>query len=98
MEGNSRFEFTASLVDGPYDIDLVKEASLQLSEADEKRLWNKTNWQSLLDECPSVNLVAKEEVDEMPGQSDVFYSYVAESREQLKVDLRRAISAVLDLK
>jgi hypothetical protein len=91
------FEFTGTL-EGPDDLDLVALSGLTLSDAERNALWGSTNSRSLLRECPSLDEFEDGGFDERPGQSDIYFKYSISSREQLGVELKVAIEALIGRK
>lgn len=81
-------------MDGP-DIDVIAISGLSLTETEKERLWAETSPLELLRDCPSVEESEVGEVDEMPGQSDVFYEFHVRSKQVLESELRCAILARL---
>ena len=83
-------KFGGTLIEGP-DLDLLEFSGLELSEDDEERLWGDTNPRDLLMECPSVEEVELEEIDDQPGLSDSEYEYVVRDEEKFRKELRAVI-------
>lgn len=77
-------------MDGP-NIDLFKFAGLADREDVEEATWRFTNWQDLLEECGSATLVEVGEIDEVPGQSDVYYEVQVDDETAFAAELRAAM-------
>lgn len=89
--------FSASLMDGP-SIDLFKVAGLEETDQLHDAVWGKFNWQSLLGECGSANIIETVEIDEVPGMSDVFYWVEVDDSEMFRSELRTAMLSAIKVK
>jgi len=73
-EQEDEFVFQGTLMEGP-KIDLIELSGIQLTEEEEEKLWGEWNERNLLMETGVVAEIELYEVDEIPGQSDVWYEY-----------------------
>lgn len=64
--------FAASALYGP-EHGLFKIAGLHRDHGLESRVWEVTNWKSLLEQCDGVDVVELDECDLSPGSTDVRY-------------------------
>ena len=88
------FEFTGTLMEGP-EIDLIELSGLKITEEQEQQIWDQINSRDLLMSCPCVDEIEEESIDDAPGLSDTYFSYTAESKEQLGQELKEAILGIL---
>jgi hypothetical protein len=73
-EGDSGlFEFGASRMDGA-DIDVFEVGGLPWTDDINDGVWGNTNWEELFSCCPEVNFEEEETIDEVPGQSDTYFT------------------------
>ncbi|SMC82987.1 hypothetical protein [Polynucleobacter kasalickyi] len=89
--------FFASLMDGP-SVDLFKIAGFKRNSELLDTIWDHYNWQSLLEECRSVEIIETGENDEAPGMSDVFFWVAIDDPKKFKKELRTIILAAIKSK
>jgi len=80
----------ASLIEGP-NADLFEIAGLPRTDELSDHLWDEYNWQSLLNECPSVTCIEDSEIDEMPGMSDAYFWVAVDFPKQFGRELQEVI-------
>jgi hypothetical protein len=66
-------EFRASRMNGP-GIDVFDVSGLPRTDDLNDGVWGKTNWVDLFSWCPEVYLQELETIDEVPGQSDTYFT------------------------
>jgi hypothetical protein len=80
-----------SLMDG-VDINILTWCGLsELSNIQEERLWEEIGEIELFENCHSCEVIETSEIDEMPGQSDVFIKVVTTDVDTCKNEMRSAI-------
>jgi|GEM_PF-1775199 len=84
------FRFGASLMDGP-DVDVFEVAGLRSTDELHDGVWGETNWNTLLGNCPAVDVDEQYSLDEIPGQSDTYYWCEVTDPRQFARELRIAL-------
>ena len=87
---NSGCEFSASRMDGP-NIDVFEVSGLPWTDAINDGVWGNTNWEELFYCCPEVDLQEEETIDEIPGQTDTYFTVSIHNPRQFARELRVAM-------
>lgn len=87
---DSEFTFSGTLISGP-DVDLVALSGLQLSDADEERLWESITRRRLLLDYLLCEEIKLDEIEGGPGNSDSLFEYRCGEKEAFVSKLRNAI-------
>ena len=82
--------FSASLMDGP-TVNLFKIADLEETDELSDAVWSNHNWQSLLEECHSAEIITLQEHDDAPGQSDVTFWIAIDDPIKFKRQLHKVL-------
>jgi len=85
--------FSATLMNGP-SADLFEIAGLEPTSELLDAVWGNHNWKSLLEECPTADIIETGAQDHTPGMSDVFFWVAISDLKQFKRELRAAMLAV----
>lgn len=84
--------FSASLMEGP-SVDLFQVAGLEWTSDLNDAIWGHHNWQSLLQECRSVEIIKTGCQDDVPGMSDVFFWVAIIDPKKFRQELRAVMLA-----
>jgi hypothetical protein len=84
-------------MEGP-ELELLELTKLALSDDETDKIWSEMDPRDLLLECPSVLEMEDYEIDEMPGMSDVYYTYEVANKAVLASELRKAVLSILGRK
>jgi hypothetical protein len=87
---NGWCEFTASRMDGP-SIDVFEVSGLPWKDDISDGVWGNTNWEALFQCCPEVDFQEQETIDEMPGQSDTYFTVSIHDPRNFARELRIAM-------
>lgn len=90
VAGNGWYEFSASRMDGP-DIDIFQVSGLPCTDEISDGVWGNTNWEELFSCCPEVDLQEEETIDEIPGQSDTYFTVSVHDPRKFARELRVAM-------
>lgn len=82
--------FTASSMDGP-DVDFFAIAGLPDTDELNDGFWGKSNWEELIECCPSASLSEEYEVDDCPGYSDSYSTFEVSDPAEFARELRSGI-------
>ena len=78
---------------GGLSIDILEYSEIgSLTEEQKEKLWNEYTDISLLKACEDCFMVKTGEIDQVPGQSTEFFSFMTDDEESLKSELRSRIS------
>ena len=78
------------------NIDLPKWCGLSdLSDEEYDHLWNNITELNLLEECETCEVIETGEIDEVPGQSDVFFKVVTDELDLCRKEVMAKIKAIL---
>jgi hypothetical protein len=94
---NGWCEFSASRMDGP-DIDIFQVSGLPCTDEISDGVWGNTNWEELFSCCPEVDLQEEETIDEIPGQSDTYFTVSVHDPRKFASELRIAMLSYTVLK
>ncbi len=84
-----------SLMDG-VDINVLTWCGLSdLSDDQHDKLWNYMTELNLFECCSSCEVIQTDEIDEMPGQSDVFFEVVSSDILKCKSEVRSEIEKII---
>ena len=86
--------FPASLMDGP-TVNLFEIADLEETDELSDAVWGNHNWQRLLEQCRSAEIISLEEYDYVPGQSDVTFWIAIDDPIKFKRQLRKVLLGCL---
>ena len=81
---------------GGLSIDILEYSEIgSLTEEQKEKLWNEYTDISLIRECDDCFMVKTGELDEVPGQSTEFFSFMTDDEERLKTQLRNIINGII---
>jgi hypothetical protein len=87
---NGWCEFRASRMDGP-NIDVFAVSGLPWTDDINDGVWGNTNWEALFQCCPEVDFQEEETIDEVPGQSDTYFTVSIHDPREFARELRIAM-------
>jgi len=87
---NGWCEFSASRMDGP-NIDVFEVSGLPWTDDINDGVWGNTNWEELFRCCPEVDFKEEETIDEVPGQSDTYFTISVHDPREFARELRVAM-------
>lgn len=90
VQDNGWCEFSASRMDGP-NIDIFEVSGLPWTDDINDGVWGNTNWESLFYCCPEVDFQEEETIDEVPGQSDTYFTISIHDPRKFARELRVAM-------
>ncbi len=86
---------TGSLMDG-MSIDVVRWCGFSdLSDEQYDHLWNSITEIGLFEDCGSCEVIETGDIDEVPGQSDVFFKVVTDDVDQCRNEVKTKINQII---